>query len=71
MRVPCFAGGGRIAYAEVAEFHRTFACHVDGLIEALERVGPQPIHARAGRRVLALAHATIRSFQTGRRVEVT
>ena len=52
------------------EFHRTFDRHVDALIEALERGEPPPIHARAGRRALALAHAAIRSFRTGRRVEV-
>ena len=52
------------------EFHRTFDRHVAALIAALERGEPPPIHARAGRRALALARAAIRSFQTGRRVEL-
>jgi predicted dehydrogenase len=50
------------------EFHRTFDRHVDDVIGALRSGKPPPIHARAGRRALALAHACIHSFETGRRV---
>jgi predicted dehydrogenase len=50
------------------EFHRTFDRHVDELIRALLSGGPPPIHARAGRRALQLAHACIESFETGHRV---
>jgi predicted dehydrogenase len=50
------------------EFHRTFDRHVDAIIPAFRNGGPPPIHARAGRRALQLAHACIRSFETGRRI---
>ncbi len=50
------------------EFHRTFDAHVDDLLIALRRGGPPPIHARAGRRALVLAHAAINSYTTGQRV---
>ena len=50
------------------EFHRTFDRHVDELIPALLSGGRPPIHARAGRRALQLAHACIESFETGQRV---
>ena len=50
------------------EFHRTFDRHMDALIEAFKRGAEPPIHARAGRRALALAHAAIKSFQTGQRI---
>lgn len=51
-------------------FHRTFDRHVDEVLTALRTGAQPPIHARAGRRALALAMATIESFETGRRVEV-
>lgn len=50
------------------EFHRTFDVHVDALLTALRAGLPPPVHARAGRRALALAHAAVRSFETGTRV---
>jgi predicted dehydrogenase len=50
------------------EFHRTFDRHVDELIRALLSGGAPPIHARAGRRALQLAHACIDSFETDHRV---
>jgi predicted dehydrogenase len=53
---------------EARNFHGTFDRHVDALLAAL-RVGQQPpVHARAGRRALELAHAAIRSFESGTRV---
>ena len=52
------------------EFHRTFDLHLDAVLEAFKKGGQPPIHARAGRRALQLAHAAIESFQTGRRVKV-
>jgi predicted dehydrogenase len=50
------------------EFHRTFDRHVDALIAAFRNGDPPPIHARAGRRALELAHACIRSFESGARI---
>jgi len=52
------------------EFHRTFDLHVDAMLEAFKKGGQPPIHARAGRRALQLAHAAIESCETGRRVSV-
>jgi myo-inositol 2-dehydrogenase / D-chiro-inositol 1-dehydrogenase len=52
------------------EFHRTFDRHVDELLAAFAQGREPPVHARAGRRALALADAAIRSFQRGARVEV-
>jgi predicted dehydrogenase len=52
------------------EFHRTFDRHVEDLLRALRAGGPPPIHARAGRRALQLAVASIESFESGRRVTV-
>lgn len=53
---------------EARSFHRTFDRHVDALLDAL-RVGAEPpVHARAGRRALELAHAIIRSADDGVRV---
>jgi predicted dehydrogenase len=49
-------------------FHRTFDTHVDLILQALRHGQEPPIHARAGRRALALAQAAIASFRTGRRV---
>jgi myo-inositol 2-dehydrogenase / D-chiro-inositol 1-dehydrogenase len=53
------------------EFHRTFDRHADALLAALRAGEDPPVHARAGRRALELAHAAIRSFEHGRRVAVT
>ena len=50
------------------EFHRTFDRHVDEVLSAFRRGDEPPVHARAGRRALELAHATIQSFETGERV---
>ena len=52
------------------EFHRTFDRHVDELLAAFTQGREPPVHARAGRRALALADAAIRSFRRGARVEV-
>jgi myo-inositol 2-dehydrogenase / D-chiro-inositol 1-dehydrogenase len=49
-------------------FHRTFDTHVDAMLAAFRNGEEPPVHARAGRRALALAHAIIRSFETGTRV---
>jgi myo-inositol 2-dehydrogenase/D-chiro-inositol 1-dehydrogenase len=50
------------------EFHRTFDRHMDELLTALQGGAPPPIPASAGQRALQLAHASIESFRTGRRV---
>jgi myo-inositol 2-dehydrogenase / D-chiro-inositol 1-dehydrogenase len=50
-------------------FHQTFDRHVDAMLAAFREGREPPVHARAGRRALALAHAIIRSFETGTRVE--
>ena len=52
------------------EFHRTFDKYMDVLLTAFKQGQPPPIHARAGRRALALAYAAIQSFETGQRVAV-
>jgi myo-inositol 2-dehydrogenase / D-chiro-inositol 1-dehydrogenase len=52
------------------EFHRTFDKHVDDLLAAFAEGREPPVHARAGRRALALAQAAIRSFQQGTRMLV-
>ncbi len=49
-------------------FHRTFDRHVDEVLAALRAGNPPPVHARSGRRALALAQAAIESFETGARV---
>ena len=49
------------------EFHRTFDKHLDLIIDAFKQGRQPPVHARAGRRALALAYAAIESFETGRR----
>jgi len=51
-------------------FHRTFDKHVDDLLPAFRNGQAPPIHARAGRRALAVALAIIDSFETGTRVDV-
>ncbi|MET7422182.1 Gfo/Idh/MocA family oxidoreductase [Dactylosporangium sp. NPDC005555] len=52
------------------QFHLTFDRHVDAVLAALRDGAQPPVHARAGRRALALATAVIESFETGRRVAV-
>ncbi|TDW84433.1 putative dehydrogenase [Kribbella pratensis] len=56
---------------EARNFGGTFDRHVDALLTALRAGDQPPVHARAGRRALALAHAAIQSHETGRRVRVT
>ena len=56
---------------EAREFHRTFDRHVDAIVAAMRAGEEPPIHARAGRRALELAIASIRSFETGERVTVS
>jgi myo-inositol 2-dehydrogenase / D-chiro-inositol 1-dehydrogenase len=50
-------------------FSQTLDRHVDAVLGSLRAGEPPPIHARAGRRALELALASVRSFQTGARVE--
>jgi predicted dehydrogenase len=52
------------------QFHNIFDKHVDDLLQAFRAGRPPPVHARAGRRALALAHAIIRSFETGTRIDI-
>jgi predicted dehydrogenase len=52
------------------EFHRTFDTHVDAILRAFRQGEPPPVHARAGKRALVLAHAAIESFEKGRRIAV-
>ena len=52
------------------QFHQTFDKHYERVLEAFRKDVEPPAHARAGRRALLLAHATIRSFETGKRVSV-
>lgn len=51
-------------------FHRTFDAHMDALLSAFKAGQEPPVPARAGRRALALAHAAIAAFASGRRVSV-
>ena len=55
---------------EARDFHGTFDRHVDAVIAALRAGEAPPVHAAAGRRALALAHASIASHETGQRVPV-
>jgi predicted dehydrogenase len=50
------------------EFHRLFDRHVDDVVRAFRAGQEPPVHARAGRRALALALAIVRSWETGQRV---
>ncbi len=54
---------------EARTFEYTFDRHMDAVIAALRAGGPPPVHARAGRRALQLAHAAIESHGSGCRVE--
>jgi myo-inositol 2-dehydrogenase / D-chiro-inositol 1-dehydrogenase len=51
-------------------FHWTLDRHIDAVLGALRAGGPPPVHARAGRRALQLAAASVESFRTGARVAV-
>lgn len=53
---------------EARTFHLTFDRHVEAMLAALWAGEEPPVHARAGRRALELAHAIIRSAETGTRV---
>ncbi|GHO57065.1 Gfo/Idh/MocA family protein [Ktedonobacter robiniae] len=50
------------------EFHRTFDKHLDAVLQAFKQGQRPPVPAEVGRRALELAHAAIRSFETGQRV---
>jgi myo-inositol 2-dehydrogenase/D-chiro-inositol 1-dehydrogenase len=52
------------------EFHRTFDTYLDAMLSALKSGQPPPVPASAGRRALALAMASIDSFETGSRVTI-
>jgi predicted dehydrogenase len=52
------------------DFYHLFERHLDDLIPAFRESREPPVHARAGRRALQLAMATIESFEQGRRVSV-
>ena len=52
------------------EFGQTFDKHLECLLEAFRAGKPPPVHAKAGRRALQIAHAAIDSFETGKRVSV-
>lgn len=51
-------------------FEQTFDAHIDEVLAAFRAGQEPPIHARAGRRALQLAHAAIASHQSGRRVHI-
>ena len=53
---------------EARYFHGTFDRHVDAVLAALRAGQQPPVHARAGRRALELAHAVIDSAASGRRI---
>ena len=53
---------------EARTFEYTFDRHVDAVLTALRAGAEPPVHARAGRRALALALAAIESHETGQRV---
>jgi predicted dehydrogenase len=54
---------------EARYFAGTFDRHVTAVIDAFRAGSPPPVHASAGRRALQLAHASIRSHETGVRVD--
>jgi len=55
---------------EARTFAYTFDRHVEDVLAALRAGAEPPIHARAGRRALALAMGCIESFEQGRKVTV-
>lgn len=50
------------------DFHVMFERYLEETLPTLREGREPPIHARAGRRALELAHAAIRSFETGERI---
>ena len=52
-------------------FYNTFDRHMDAMLDAFKSGRRPPVHALAGLRALELAHASIESFKSGRRVKVT
>jgi predicted dehydrogenase len=52
------------------EFHRTFDRHWDAVVTAFLAGEDPPVHARAGRRALAVAWGAIASSESGRRVDI-
>ena len=56
---------------EARDFHATFDRHVDAVLAALRAGEEPPVHARSGRRALALAHAVIESHENGRRISTS
>ncbi len=55
---------------EARTFEYTFDRHMDALLAAFRAGGQPPVHAREGRRALALAMGIIESFEKGVRVAV-
>jgi len=55
---------------DARSFHGTFDRHVNRVLAALRAGDAPPVHATAGRRALAIAHAAIESHETGTRVGV-
>ena len=51
-------------------FYVTFDRHMDAVLDAYRRGSQPPVHARAGRRALALGIASIESFRIGQRIDV-
>ena len=51
-------------------FHHTFDRHLVDLLDCFRAGREPPVHARAGRRALQLAVASIESFESGRRIPV-
>jgi myo-inositol 2-dehydrogenase / D-chiro-inositol 1-dehydrogenase len=52
------------------DFYLTFDLHIDAVMEAFKAGKQPPVHARAGRRALQLAHAAIESYSSGMRIAV-
>jgi myo-inositol 2-dehydrogenase / D-chiro-inositol 1-dehydrogenase len=51
-------------------FRNVIHVHLDEILAAFRAGREPPVHARAGRRALALAEAAIASYRTGQRVQV-
>jgi predicted dehydrogenase len=52
------------------EFHRTFDKHLNEILKAFQAGKEPPVPASAGKRALVLAHATIESYESGKRVTI-
>ncbi len=52
------------------EFSQILDKHMDDILGAFSSEKDPPVHARAGRRALALAYAAIESYETGKRVTI-